>query len=407
MASRFPLHSQLSSVLETMAGSALSQISRLVDEDSAELQLEVSRLLFANSALEERVNRLESELSTLRSEASNPGRSSRTVGVQTVRPGDGEPQESGCPTIEAIFGKDWCMSLWKDRDPYHPDTDSPQTCDKSVGTISGQITKSEDSVAGAVSCCKQETLSTDEPEESTAVKPEQLSSGNSADGSTSMLSIDWKGEQVESAAALEKPSTQLISNNDTEEAFSTYITPMEDGDDDVQFVQESQQEPLNAAAGRPSNNKLQISPTHNTENSTLVKMDSLENLTVLNVATVGAPNKPNFTCRICSMPFHHKGTLTSHMKSHKSNFCSICKQHFNNKTKLKSHTCVPPHPSMTDSKSCHLCGKSFKNPSALRMHYVVHTGEKPFTCSFCGKGFTQKGNLKCHIRIHTGEKPFS
>ncbi|CAB1449717.1 unnamed protein product [Pleuronectes platessa] len=209
MASRLRLHSQLCSIMETMARSALSQISNLVDEDSAELQLEVSRLLFANSALAEKVNRLESELCTVRSDTPNSCKSPRTVGVQTVRHSDGEPQEPGCPTIEAIFGKDWCMSLWKDRDPYHPDTvtDSPQTCDKSVGMISGQITKSDDSVEGAVSSCQQETLSTEaKHEESTAVEPEPLSLGYAADGSTCTLSIDREGEPVESAAAIEKPS---------------------------------------------------------------------------------------------------------------------------------------------------------------------------------------------------------
>ncbi|XP_019949932.2 uncharacterized protein [Paralichthys olivaceus] len=413
MASRPPLHSQLSSIME----SALSQISELVDEDSAELRLEVSRLIFANSTLAEKVNRLECELTTARSDAMNSCKSSRTVGVQTVRHRDGDPQVSGSPTIEGIFGKDWCMNLWKDRDLYDldRDTDSPQTCVKSVATISGHITvtevKSEDSVEGAVSSCQQETLSTEEHEESTAVEPEQLSLGCSADDSTCTLSFYKEGEQVESAAAIEDPSMQLISINDTQEAYSTFIIPIEDDDDDddddVQFVQESQQEPtVNAAAGGHSNNKLQILPTDNNENSTPLEKDSQENFAVLNVATVRAPHKQKFTCQICSRTFYHKGTLTCHMKSHKSNFCSICKQHFPHKSKFKSHTCVPPLPSKTVSKSCPLCGKSFANPSALRIHYVVHTGEKPYSCSLCGKRFTQKGNLKCHLRIHTGEKPF-
>lgn len=38
----------------------------------------------------------------------------------------------GPPTIEGIFGKDWCMNLWKDRDPYSLEsvTDSPHYFDK-------------------------------------------------------------------------------------------------------------------------------------------------------------------------------------------------------------------------------------------------------------------------------------
>lgn len=34
---------------------------------------------------------------------------------------------SGSPTIEGIFGKDWCMNLWKDRDPCTVERDSPQS----------------------------------------------------------------------------------------------------------------------------------------------------------------------------------------------------------------------------------------------------------------------------------------
>ncbi|XP_040014850.1 gastrula zinc finger protein XlCGF49.1-like [Xiphias gladius] len=205
---------------------------------------------------------------------------------------------------------------------------------------------------------------------------------------------------------------QVISINDTEEAFSTHIIPIEeddddnDDDDDVQFVQESQQGQTMNAAGGPKHNRQQTLPADNTENSTSLDKDSDDDFNMLNVETVRNPNKDKFTCQICSRTFYHKGTLTHHMKLHKSNFCNICKQHFPHRNKLNSHTCVPPVPSQRVSKSCELCGKTFANPSALRIHYVVHTGEKPYRCSLCGKGFTQKGNLKCHLRIHTGERPF-
>ena len=210
-----------------------------------------------------------------------------------------------------------------------------------------------------------------------------------------------------SAGGLEEPSVQLLPINDTVEAFSTHIIPIEedddDDDDDVQFVEESHQEATINAASEPRQDEQQTE-TANSDNSTALDKDSLDSIKVLK--TNRGPIKDKFTCQICSRSFFHKGTLTRHLKSHKSNFCNICKQHFPHRTKFSTHTCVPPVLSQRVSKSCELCGKTFANPSALRIHYVVHTGEKPYRCSLCGKGFTQKGNLKCHLRIHTGERPF-
>ncbi|KAG7243481.1 hypothetical protein INR49_011037 [Caranx melampygus] len=416
MANRLSLHSQLSSILETMASSALSQVCKLVDEDSAELRLELSRLLLANSALAGKVKSLECELDTVRSNAPKLWKSYRTVGIQTVSVRDGDPHVSGSPTIEGIFGKDWCMNLWKDRDPCSVEgiTDSLQSCDKSVTMQSEQITvteiKEEDYLEDAASSCQRETLTTEEREESSAEELEQLSVGYSADGSTCSLSFDQGGEQAESADAIEEPSVQLIGINETDEAYSAHIIPIEedeeDDDDDVQFVQESRQvQTANAAAGT-NHSQQQTLPADNSETSTALDKDLHNNLNVVRVEPVRDLSKQKFTCQVCSRTFYHKGTLTHHMKSHKSNFCNICKQHFPHRDTLNSHTCVPPVPSQKVSKSCELCGKTFANPSALRIHYVVHTGEKPYRCSLCGRGFTQKGNLKCHLRIHTGERPF-
>ncbi|XP_029996591.1 myoneurin-like [Sphaeramia orbicularis] len=422
MATRPSFHSQLSSIMETMARTALSEVCKLVDEDSAELRMELSRLLFANSALAEKVNSLECELAIARSDAPNLCKSYRTVGVQTACYSDGDADDH--PTIEGIFGKNWCMDLWKDRDPYSLDrmTESPYTSEKSVQMLSEQITiteiKEEDFVEEAASSsCQQNTLGTEGHDEYSAEDTEHLSISYSIDDDTCNPLFEQDGGHVAPPGSLDESSMQLMSINDTEEAFSTHIIPIEDeeeeeeedleeeleeDDDDVQFVEESQHEPaLNNRRSRQSKQRLSLT---NTDDNTALNNDSFNSFNVADAETVRNSNK--FTCKICNRTFFHKGTLTHHMKSHKSNFCNICKQHFPHRTKLNSHNCVPPVPSQRISKSCELCGKTFANPSALRIHYVVHTGEKPYSCSICGKGFTQKGNLKCHLRIHTGERPF-
>lgn len=84
MASRSTFHSQLSSIMETMANSVLSQVCKLVDEDSVEIRLELSRLLAANSNLADKIKSLESELTAVRSDPPKLSERNRSVGVQTA-----------------------------------------------------------------------------------------------------------------------------------------------------------------------------------------------------------------------------------------------------------------------------------------------------------------------------------
>nr|XP_033944478.1 uncharacterized protein zgc:113210 [Pseudochaenichthys georgianus]XP_033944479.1 uncharacterized protein zgc:113210 [Pseudochaenichthys georgianus] len=149
MASRVSLHSQLTSIMETLAMSVLKQVCKLVDEDYAELRVGLSQLLAANSALEEKVNSLECELATMRSEA--PVLCNRSVGVQTVCHKDGDAQVSGSPIIERIFGKDWCMNLWKDTDPCSLGGDSPKCSDMHITIREG---RSLPHLQRCTTCCK-------------------------------------------------------------------------------------------------------------------------------------------------------------------------------------------------------------------------------------------------------------
>ncbi|XP_074553539.1 uncharacterized protein LOC141810099 [Halichoeres trimaculatus] len=396
MANRFSLNSQLSFIMETMARSALSQVCKVVEKDASGLRSELARLQAANTALTEKVSSLECEITVVRNDARQMCKSSRSVGVQTSCT-DSEQNES--PTIEAIFGKDWCINLWKDRDPdcSESSTEDAQAVDKSGAVHSDQIAvtviKEEDFVEGILDSYQQETPREEDHGESMTDEP--LSVGPSGESSSCSLSLDQDGEKSIS----EEPSIQLISAENPEEAFATHVIPIgEDDDDDVLFIPDSQTEPM-INTSELNNNEQQIS-----EHDTSFSKGQQFGINMYNYQTAAHSNRYIFKCEICDRTFFHKGTLTHHMKTHKENFCSICKQHFPHWHKFKRHTCVPPYSSK--SQSCNLCGKAFANPSALRIHQVVHTGEKPYSCSFCGKGFTQKGNLNAHLRIHTGERPF-
>uniref|UniRef100_A0A8C1K4R5 C2H2-type domain-containing protein n=1 Tax=Cyprinus carpio TaxID=7962 RepID=A0A8C1K4R5_CYPCA len=57
--------------------------------------------------------------------------------------------------------------------------------------------------------------------------------------------------------------------------------------------------------------------------------------------------------------------------------------------------------------ACTYCGKVFNRPKKVVIHQRIHTGEKPFKCNTCGKFFAEAGNLRKHQKVHTGERPYS
>ncbi|XP_068457180.1 zinc finger protein Xfin-like [Clinocottus analis] len=92
-------------------------------------------------------------------------------------------------------------------------------------------------------------------------------------------------------------------------------------------------------------------------------------------------------------------------KGHQKQFlCSFCNRGFPRLSLLEEH------------KACHQlfkpfrcleCGKSFTQKTRLKTHQSVHTGERPFSCKICGKMFSRQDNCLRHERFHSGLKPYS
>lgn len=55
--------------------------------------------------------------------------------------------------------------------------------------------------------------------------------------------------------------------------------------------------------------------------------------------------------------------------------------------------CVNPNGSFY----CPVCSKTFVQKYKLKRHYLIHTGDKPFSCPLCDFKCNQKNNLKVHM----------
>ncbi|XP_077170739.1 zinc finger protein 579 [Paroedura picta] len=88
--------------------------------------------------------------------------------------------------------------------------------------------------------------------------------------------------------------------------------------------------------------------------------------------------------------------------------CLVCNEAFETKGELKAHKCFkeaagqadPDEPEGPKPHQCGVCHKNFARPWSLSRHYVVHTGEKPFSCPECGMAFRLASYLRQHSRVH-------
>jgi len=94
--------------------------------------------------------------------------------------------------------------------------------------------------------------------------------------------------------------------------------------------------------------------------------------------------------------------------------CPACRSRYSTQQDLEehimsaNHEVVNMHLTEEELKAlrCPLCPRTFTQKYKLQRHFLIHTGEKPFTCTHCKRKFTQRGNLNQHVRIHTGERPY-
>ncbi|XP_006792423.1 gastrula zinc finger protein 5-1-like [Neolamprologus brichardi] len=118
------------------------------------------------------------------------------------------------------------------------------------------------------------------------------------------------------------------------------------------------------------------------------------------VMKVCTPNQKVYVCSLCNKSFSCLFQLEKHVATHQPSKrfrCLECGKSFTQKTRLRTHQSVH-----TGERpfSCKICGKMFSRQDNCLRHERFHSGLEPYSCRQCGKSFTVLGNLKIHEEIH-------
>ncbi|XP_052408083.1 uncharacterized protein LOC127953145 [Carassius gibelio] len=98
---------QLTSIMETLAKTAVVEISKLLKENASFLRLEISRCTSENVSLRKKCHFLENELQCARKG------SGKMNGTEALSCHPGLTDTGHRPAIDNVFGKEWCMNLWR------------------------------------------------------------------------------------------------------------------------------------------------------------------------------------------------------------------------------------------------------------------------------------------------------
>ncbi|XP_073705558.1 uncharacterized protein [Garra rufa] len=340
----------LTSIMEILARTAVAEISKLFEENSLLLRSEISRRTSENESLKKKCHFLENELQSARKS------SGKMNGTQAPFSHSELTDTERQPTIDNVFGKEWCMNLWRQEE-------------SNVGQ------KNDKHLDSSINHTEPINVLDEEPDvimiNEESLKDDDCSGKN-------------KPEEDEHSSLREPAVTrdeQCVAQSSDD--FITYTVPSDDQVQSNVHQTQAEEQPLDGATHEDATTGSDLNPD----------VGFIPNYLNYN-ETVTARKK--FKCVFCGKNFEFLSHMTRHMRKHsgeKPYVCTVCGKRFAQKTYLTTHERTH---SGERPYACMECGKSFSQKSSLNVHIRSHTGEKPYSCSQCGKSYAFKIALRTH-----------
>ncbi|XP_076003244.1 uncharacterized protein LOC142996224 [Genypterus blacodes] len=394
--------SQVAAIMDVLAKAAVAEITKLAEEGTVVLRLEVCRRDAEIQELKRSLKRTEAELCKAQEAATARLPEDRQAGA-AGSPGsrtDEKQDEQTCTVYKELNALD----VWKSKHQTKESQDFRQVVKpEPADDLASQETLNKPAAPGGDDVC----FEAEEQDESLWLPPscDMFDKG----------SVDPPHAAQPHTQAFSSHAEQYSAHRNTQHSFESPSAATEEIPDDAfrtPIKVELEMRPVcmgSPAAPSLHNEEFQcVSHPAVTENQCL---QSTLQQPGPSLAPVCVPRSTGVTGG--SSPadhlfsrnnMRHKRQMNMWRGSQRLFFCSVCSKGFSRFSQLEEHKST--HAAFKPFR-CLECGKSFTQKTRLKTHQSVHTGERPFSCKICGKMFSRQDNCLRHERFHSGLKPFS